>query len=434
MPDSHPLGATLTRKILIGLAAGIAVGALINLVGQPDWAQAYLVDAVFDTVGQVFVLALKMLIVPLVLVSLVCGVSALSDPSRLGRLGGKALGLYLATTALAVTTGLIAAALIDPGVGVNMTAANFSPAPSPSLKEVILDMVPENPVGAMAEGKMLQLIVFAILFGLALNFAGKPGERIKAIFTDLNRVVMELVTIVMRLAPYGVFALVARLAATLEAAAIGEVAAYFFTVLGVLFFHGLVTYPLLLKLLAGLNPVIFLSKMRAVMTFAFSTASSGATLPVTLRTVEERLGVHNSVASFTVPLGATINMDGTAIMQGVATVFIANAFGIDLSVTQLAMVVLMAVLASVGTAAVPGVGLVMLTTVLTQVGLPVEGIGLILGVDRLLDMVRTAVNVTGDAAVTSIVAVSEGEFDRATFEDLEAGQIAGELGAEAKGA
>ncbi len=434
MPDSHPLGATLTRKILIGLAAGIAVGALINLVGQPEWAQTYLVDAVFDTVGQVFVLALKMLIVPLVLVSLVCGVSALSDPSRLGRLGGKALGLYLATTAVAVTTGLLAAALIDPGVGVNMTAANFTATPSPSLKEVLLDMVPENPVAAMAEGKMLQLIVFAILFGLALNFAGKPGERIKAIFTDLNRVVMELVTIVMRLAPYGVFALVARLAATLEAAAIGEVAAYFFTVLGVLLFHGLVTYPVLLKLLSGLNPVIFLSKMRAVMTFAFSTASSGATLPVTLRTVEERLGVHNSVASFTVPLGATINMDGTAIMQGVATVFIANAFGIDLSVTQLAMVVLMAVLASVGTAAVPGVGLVMLTTVLTQVGLPVEGIGLILGVDRLLDMVRTAVNVTGDATVTSIVAVSEGEFDREVFDDLEAGQITGDLEAEAKGA
>ncbi len=432
MTDSHPLGATLTRKILIGLAIGIAVGGLINLIGQPDWAMTYVVDAIFDTVGQIFVLGLKMLIVPLVLVSLVCGVSALSDPSRLGRLGGKALGLYLATTAIAVTTGLLVAAVVDPGVGVNMQAANFTAVPSPSLKEVVLDMVPENPVRAMAEGKMLQLIVFAILLGLSLNFAGKPGQRIKSIFTDLNSVVMELVTIVMRLAPYGVFALVARLAATLEAAAIGEVAAYFFTVLGVLLIHGLVTYPVLLKLLARLNPVIFLKKMRAVMTFAFSTASSGATLPVTLRTVEERLGVHNSVASFTVPLGATINMDGTAIMQGVATVFIANAYGIDLSVTQLAMVVLMAVLASVGTAAVPGVGLVMLTTVLTQVGLPVEGIGLILGVDRLLDMVRTAVNVTGDGTVTCIVARSEGEFDLEVFEDEEAGQIVGKLESEAE--
>ena len=226
---------------------------------------------------------------------------------------------------------------------------------------------------------------------------------------------MKMVEILMALAPYGVFALLAKLFSQMGIGAILDLAAYFFTVLAVLLVHGLVFYGVLLKSLTGLSPRRLFVKMRPIWAFAFSTASSGATLPITLNTVERRMGVHNSVAGFTIPLGATINMDGTAIMQGVATVFIAQVYGVDLTATALLTVILTATLASVGTAAVPGVGLITLAMVLGQAGLPVEGIGLILGVDRLLDMVRTAVNVTGDSVVSVIVAKSEGQFDEAVF-------------------
>lgn len=264
---------------------------------------------------------------------------------------------------------------------------------------------------------MLQIIVFALLFGFAISRAGEAGLRAASFFRDMEAVVMKMVEILMSLAPYGVFALLAKLFATLGFSAILDLAAYFFTVLAVLLFHALVTYSLLLRGSTGLSPAVLLSKMRPVWAFAFSTASSGATIPVTLRTVERRLGVNNSVAGFTVPLGATINMDGTAIMQGVATVFIAEVYGVDLSMMAYITVVLTATLASVGTAAVPGVGLITLAMVLTQVGLPVEGIALIIGVDRLLDMVRTAVNVTGDSVVSIIVAKSEHEFDESVYLD-----------------
>jgi DAACS family dicarboxylate/amino acid:cation (Na+ or H+) symporter len=243
------------------------------------------------------------------------------------------------------------------------------------------------------------------------------------LFNDLDAVIMHMVEIIMRLAPYGVFALIARTFATQGLDLIVPLLAYFLTLTVALGLHAFVTYPLLLKLLAGLNPLRFLHKMRDPATFAFSTASSGATIPITMRTVEAKMGVDNSVASFTVPLGATLNMDGTAMMQGVATVFIANVYGVDLGVTEYLMVVLTATLASIDTAAVPGVGLVMLTMVLNQVGLPVEGIALIIGVDRLLDMMRTACNVTGDCAVSCIIAKGEGALDQACFDDPHAGSV-----------
>ncbi|MEL7045796.1 MAG: dicarboxylate/amino acid:cation symporter, partial [Pseudomonadota bacterium] len=248
-------------------------------------------------------------------------------------------------------------------------------------------------------------------FGYALSRAGEAGQRMGAFFSDLEAVVMKMVGVLMQLAPYGVFALLARLFADMGLGAILDLAAYFLTVLGVLLLHGLVTYSILLRGLGGLPPQVMWRKMRSVWAFAFSTASSGATLPVPLRTVEKKLGVDCSVAGFTVPLGATINMDGTAIMQGVATVFIAQVYGVDLSMGAYLTVILTATLASVGTAAVPGVGLITLAMVLNQAGLPVEGIALIIGVDRLLDMVRTAVNVTGDATASVVVSKSEGQFD-----------------------
>ena len=288
------------------------------------------------------------------------------------------------------------------------------------LTETLIGLFPTNPVRAMAEGNMLQIIVFSILFGVALTLSGGHGQKILAAFKDLNEVILRLVMLLMTLAPYGVFCLIARVFAQEGLGAIFELSKYFFLVLAMLLVHAFVTYPLVLRLLGGLSPGRFFRKMRDPLALAFSTASSNATLPVTLENVERRLGAHNSVASFTVPLGATINMDGTAIMQGVATGFIAQAYGIDLGLGGYLMVVLTATLASIGTAGVPGVGLVMLAMVLRQVNLPVEGIAIIIGVDRLLDMVRTAVNITGDSAVTCVVAHSEGKLDLEVYENPQA--------------
>ncbi len=407
---------SLTLRIVVGMGAGLAVGLLLNAVGVSGAAHEILVDGILRVGGQIFLASLKLLVVPLVFVSLVCGTAALDDIAKLGRVGGKTLGLYMATTAIAITFALTAAVLVQPGVGFDLpTDVSYVAKEAPSLTDTLINLFPTNPIRAMAEGNMLQLIVFSVLFGLALTVAGEPGARIVKIFTDLNAVILRLVMMLMAIAPYGVFCLIAKVFSEQGLDAFAPLLKYFFLVLAVLFFHALVTYPTLLRSLAGLSPRIFLRKMRTPISFAFSTASSNATLPVTLETVEHRLGVDNSIASFTVPLGATINMDGTAIMQGVATVFIAQAYGIEIGITGYLMVVITATLASIGTAGVPGVGLIMLAMVLKQVNLPVEGIGLIIGVDRLLDMVRTAVNITGDATVTCIVAKSEGQLSVDTF-------------------
>ncbi|ODU49266.1 MAG: sodium:dicarboxylate symporter [Thiobacillus sp. SCN 63-374] len=415
----------LTRQIVIAMLAGIVLGVVLNRLGTADWVQLVLVDGLLYVVGSVFVAALKMMVVPLVFVSLVAGVTSLSDLNALGRIGIKSLALYLATTAIAVTIALTLAGIVGPGQGFNAgsTAASFSGKPAPPLTQVLIDMVPTNPVAAMAEGNMLQIIVFALLFGVAVTMSGTRGKHVLNFFGDLDVVIMHMVEWIMRLAPYGVFALITRTFASQGLDILLPLAAYFLTLTGALAIQVFGVYPLLLKLLASLNPLTFLRKMRDPAAFAFSTASSGATIPVTLRTVEYKMGVKNSVASFTVPMGATINMDGTAMMQGVATVFIANVYGIDLGFTDYLLVVLTATLASIGTAAIPAVGLVTLTMVLGQVGLPVEGIALIIGVDRLLDMMRTVTNVTGDCAVSCIVAKSEKALDQAVFDDPSAGSV-----------
>ncbi|AKS40580.1 dicarboxylate/amino acid:cation symporter [Wenzhouxiangella marina] len=413
----------LSNRILLALGLGLAVGIILNLTASGvEWVQNFIVDGVFSVVGDIFVGFLKMLIVPLVFVSLVTGVSSLSDPGRLGRVGGKSVGLYLLTTGIAISLALAAAVLVRPGEGASPPSpVEREIAAQPPFSQVLVDMVPSNPVQSMAEADMLPIIVFAVLLGLSIAFSGRSGERVGQFFSDFNEVVMRLTGFVMLLAPYGVFALIAGLAASTGLDTFFGLAKYVVLVLVVLVLHAVVTYSLMLKLLTGLSPRIFFSKMRGVLAFAFSTASSGATIPVTLKTVEQRLGADNRVASFTVPLGATINMDGTAIMQGIAAGFIAQYYGVDLGVGQYLMIVLMVIMASVGAAGVPGVGLVLLAGVLTAVGLPAEGIGLILGVDRVLDMTRTAVNVTGDAMVTTVVAHSEGELDREIFEDQQVG-------------
>ena len=415
--------SALTRRILIGLVLGGLLGIVLNfasirgLLPVESPARVFVLDGVFFVIGKIFLASLKLLVVPLVLVSLACGTAALEDVTKLGRIGGKTLGLYLLTTAVAVSAAISAAVLFEPGVGFDLATESsaFAVKEAPGLAQTLINIFPDNPFRAMAEGQMLQVIVFAVLLGVAMTMAGEAGQDLLRFFQSANAVVLKLVFILMELAPYGVFCLTARVFADQGVDVLGRLLGYFLTVLLVLLVHMFVTYPLLLIALGRLSPRPFFRKLRSPLSVAFSTASSNATLPVTLRTVEKRLGVDRSVASFTVPLGATMNMDGTAIMQGVATVFIAQASNVDIGPAGYLTIVLTATLASIGTAGVPGVGTVMLAMVLQQMKLPMEGIPVILAVDRLLDMARTAVNITGDSAVSCVVARSEGKLDSASY-------------------
>jgi Na+/H+-dicarboxylate symporter len=418
---------TLTIRILIAMALGLALGSLIQMAGlEPDhWLHTVLIGDVVDAGGQIFVRSLRLMVVPLVFVSLVCGAASLGGSGSMGRVAGKAVGLYLLTTAVAISIALLLALLVEPGVGLTPMEleSKFAANEPESFKNTLINIFPTNPVASMAGGNMLQIIVFALLLGVALSHSGEAGSRVTGFFQDLNEVLMKLITLLIKLAPYGVFCLMTELFATLGLAEIIRLLQYFFTVVGALVIHATVVYPLLLSMLGRVSPLRFYKKMREPMLVAFSTASSSATLPVTLRTVEQRIGVKNEVAAFVVPLGATINMDGTAIMQGVATVFIAQLYGIELGLSQYLMVIVTATMASIGTAGVPGVGMIMLVMVLEQVGLPLEGIVFILAVDRLLDMLRTAVNVSGDGMVATIVARSENDLDQTVFDDPDAGRV-----------
>ncbi|WP_291994415.1 dicarboxylate/amino acid:cation symporter [Candidatus Accumulibacter sp. ACC003] len=420
----------LTVKVLLGMVLGIVVGLVINLGGLSpagSFINEYVVNGLFLVVGKMFVNALKMMVVPLVLFSLICGVCGIGDIRLLGRIGTKAFVLYMLTTAVAIATGILLAAGLGIGHGMNAsTTTEFKGKDSPPLSEVLINIIPSNPIDAMAQGEMLSIIFFAILCGIGLLMVGKKAKNVVEFVELLNEVMMKMVGIIMALAPYAVFCLLAKAISSLGLDLLGQLIGYVAVLIFVLLFHLFVTLQLVLKIFSGLGSKIFLKKMRNVQVFAFSTSSSNATIPVTLRTVTERLGVKNSVASFTVPFGATINMDGTAIMQGVATVFIANVYNVDLGMSGYLTVILMSVLASIGTAGVPGVGLIMLSMVFAQVGLPIEGIGLILGVDRLLDMIRTAVNVSGDAVVSVIVAKSEGQLNLDIYNDPDAGAFSNE--------
>jgi len=418
---------SLTTKVLLGMALGIAVGLAINILGlnsSGSFVNVFVVDGFFNVVGKMFVNALKMLVVPLVLLSLIGGVTGIGDIRLLGRIGSKSFVLYMLTTAIAIAVAIAVAA--GTGIGKGMTIeseAEFTGKEAPAISQVLIDIIPSNPINAMAQGEMLSIIFFAILVGISLLMVGEKAKRLIEGVETANEVMMKMVGIIMSIAPYAVFCLLAKAMADLGLDLLAQLVGYVIVLIAILLIHLFVTLQIILKVFSGLNPITFMQKMRNVQVFAFSTSSSNATIPVTLRTVTQRLGVDRSVASFTVPFGATINMDGTAIMQGVATVFIANIYGVDLGISGYLTVILMSVLASIGTAGVPGVGLIMLSMVFTQVGLPLEGIGLILGVDRLLDMVRTAVNVSGDGVVSSIVAKSEGKLDVSVYNDPDAGSL-----------
>ncbi|MEW4366844.1 dicarboxylate/amino acid:cation symporter [Aliikangiella maris] len=345
----------------------------------------------------------------------------LSDPKKLGSLAGKSISLYLITTAIAITLSLTLANIFDPGANITTQTTDYVAKQAPALTEVLSSIVPDNPIKAMADGNMLQVIIFAILFGIAISRAGESGQKIALLFNSFNEVVLKLVTLIMQIAPYGVFCIMSAVILQTGTESILNLIKYFILVAVSLLIHMSITYPLLLLVFTGLSPLPLLTKLRPAMLFAFSTSSSAATLPVTMEVARKRLGVDKTTASFTLPLGATINMDGTAIMQGVATVFIAQISGVDLTMSQYLTVILMATLASIGTAGVPSVGLVMLTMVLTQVNLPTEAIAMLLGVDRLLDMMRTTVNITGDATIATIVSKSNGDLLTDVYNDKDAG-------------
>ncbi len=419
---------SLTMQVMLGMGLGILVGLVFNAIGS-EFIAEHVTGGLFAMIGKMFVNALKMLVVPLVVFSLICGVAGIGDVRALGRVGGKSFGLYLATTAIAIAVAICLALVVGPGIGFDMAGVDTSGVTAkeaPSVWDVFAGIVPTNPVAAFAQGEMLQIIFYVIVVGIAALMLGEKSSGFVAACEYMNELMMKVVQIVMAFAPIGVFCLIAKTFAEQGIELFLPVLAYVLTLTAALLIHLFGTLMLILKALSGLNPLVFMRKMRPAQIFAFSTASSNATIPVTYRCVTERIGADQSVASFTVPFGATINMDGTAIMQGVATVFLANVYGIDLGVGGYLTVIAMAVLASIGTAGVPGVGLVMLTMVLGQVGLPIEGIAIILGVDRLMDMIRTAVNITGDAVVSTVVAKGEGKLDMAVFNDPDAGVMTDE--------
>jgi Na+/H+-dicarboxylate symporter len=402
---------TLTTKIFIGLVLGCLTGIALHAAPANDFVGPYLSDGIFLFLGQFFLRSIQLLMVPLVLITLAHGAAGMQDLSRFGRVGIRTVSFYLLTTAVAIALALLVASLTQPGAGLSATELNAGTVTlkeKQPLIEVLLNIIPTNPFDAIANGRMLQVIVIALVVGCAIAALGSRAQRMRDLLEEANMIIMKIVDFVMWLAPVGVFALNARTFAGMGTDAMLPLAKYMLTVLAVLLIHLLVTYGGLLAILAKMNPLTFMRRFSPVLSVAFSTASSNATLPATLDAVERRLGVPNWLASFTIPLGATINMDGTAIMQGVASVFVAQVYGIELTLAQMLTIMTTATLASIGTAGVPGVGLIMLSTVFASVGLPLEGIALIIGIDRLLDMCRTAVNVTGDAVCSCVVAQVEG--------------------------
>jgi Na+/H+-dicarboxylate symporter len=404
----------LHTQILLGLVLGVIAGLIVG----PS-------IAILKPIGDAFIKLITMIVVPLVFASILVGVASLGDLAKLGRIGIKTVAYYLVTTSIAITIGLVLANLfrpgsrLDPGIK-DRLLQDFSSAAEvnieraaapPSVVDTLLDIIPTNPIGSLAEANMLQIIFFAMVFGIALTYLDRSkSEPVLRFMDTVNEAMIQLVHLVMKIAPFGVFALIAAIIGQYGLGILRTLIVYSLVVVVGLAIHATVVYPTAVKLFAGMSPVHFFKGIAPAQLVAFSTSSSNATLPVTMECAEENLGVSEEVSAFVLPLGATINMDGTALYQGVATIFIAQVYGLDLTLSQQLLVVLTATLASIGAAGVPGVGMITLTLVLQTVGVPVEGIALILGVDRILDMCRTAVNITGDSSCAVVVAASEGEL------------------------
>ena len=396
----------LIHKVFIGLISGIIVGALLYPMKENPIVSKYIVSGLFEFLGQGFLRLVKMIIVPLVFASLVTGTAAMNDVKKLGRIGIKTLAFFMGTTAIGIIAAIVGANILKPGAGIvleNVQKAQYVAKETDSFVKVLLNIIPTNPIEALVKGEMLQVIFFAVMTGFVITILGEKAKRLQGIFEEVNSLMLKMVSLIMELAPLGIFGLIGKTFITLGWAAMKPLASFIIVTYILLIFHGLVVYQILLRIYAKESPIAFLKKILGPMTLAFSTSSSAACIPLSLKTLKEEFNVEEKVSSFTIPLGATINMDGTAIMQGVATVFIAQLYNINLTTNDYFMVVLTSVLASIGTAGVPGVGTIMLSMVLSQVGLPLEGIGMILAVDRIVDMGRTTVNITGDLVCSVII-------------------------------
>lgn len=395
----------LTSLIFIGLLCGALLGILFHYYVPDGSIKNFVVEGVLYVLGSGFMRLLQMLVVPLVFFSLSTGALSMGDTASLGKIGIKTLIFYMFTTSVAIALALGLALIIKPGQGMDLSTVErveVEIAQAPSTADTLLNIIPTNPIKALADGEMLQIIMFALLIGIICASMPDKLKTISRLLNEGNDLMMKMTSIVMKIAPVGVFALIARTFSQLGFDTFVPMIKYMLAVSGGLVLHVVVAYIPLLVIFTRLNPIVFLKKLIPAMTFAFSSASSGATIPVTLNCMDD-LGVNRKVSSFTIPLGATINMDGTAIMQGCAVIFMSFAYQMPLDFTDFMTVILTATLASVGTAAIPGVGLVTLSMVLSSVGLPVEGVAMIMGVDRILDMARTAVNTAGDSVVTLIV-------------------------------
>ncbi len=389
----------LIWQIGIGFILGIVAGAVLGEKVQ-----------IVEPVGNIFLTLLKMIIVPLVFSSLVVGAASIGDPRDLGRIGLKTIAFYLVTTAVAITIGLLLGNFLQPGVGMAIgEGAAFSAPEAPSIKNVIMGLFPANPLKAAVDGNMLQIIVFALFLGVSAVLAGEKGKPFINFFDSLAETMYKLTGIVMKIAPYGVFALIAVTVSKYGMSVLAPFAKVIMAVYVGCALQVLLVYSGLITVFVKKSPFWFLRGIREAGLTAFVTRSSSATLPITMRNTQENLGVSEKVSSFVLPLGATINMDGTALYQGVCALFVAQAYGLSLGMGAQLSIVLTATLASIGTAGVPGAGLIMLTLVLTAVGLPLEGVALVAGIDAVLDMARTAVNVVGDSCVATVVASTEGE-------------------------
>lgn len=423
MKEKKRIKPGLTTLIFISLLFGAFAGIVLHYwVPEGYVRDTVIIDGIFYVIGNGFLRAMQMLVVPLVFCSLICGSMAIGDTKTLGKVGVKTIGFYLFTTAAAITLALGIGNLINPGVGLDISSietAKTAAAETAGFADTLLDIIPKNPIQSLAEGNMLQIIFFAIFIGILLAKRGERAAAVSQFFAEFNDLMMDMTMAVMKAAPFGVFCLIARTFAGIGFDAFVPMLKYMAAVFIALFLQGFGVYQILLKLFTGLNPVKFIRKFLPVMGFAFSTATSNATIPLSIETLDKKMGVSKKISSFTVPLGATVNMDGTSIMQGVAVVFVSQAFGFTLSPADYITVIATATLASIGTAGVPSVGLITLSMVFNSVGLPVEGIALIMGIDRILDMTRTAVNITGDAVCTTIVAYQNKSLNREVFDRME---------------
>lgn len=398
----------LIWKIAIGFVIGIILGFIIGPMSGSPFIANYLMPFL-NAVGQIFLALLKMLIVPLVFASIITGAASIGDPKALGRIGIKTVALYLSTTVVAIFFGLLLGNLILPGVGLSIAGAQGEAKSGATMVEVILGIFPANPLKALVDGTMLQVIVFALFLGVAAALIGEKGRPFLKFNESLAEVMYKVTGIVMKFAPYGVFALIAETAAKYGPALLGPFAKVIFAVYLGCFLHAVLVYSGLIVVVVRRSPMWFFKGVREAMIAAFVTRTSSGVLPISMRNTQENLGVSEKISSFVLPLGATVNMDGTALYQGVCALFVAQAFGIQLSAGAQVGILITATLASIGTAGVPGAGLIMLSMVLASAGLPIEGIGLVAGIDAVLDMARTCINVTGDMCVSAVVATSEGE-------------------------